>query len=317
MNDARKLRITRMALEAEGVLSLRFSDPSGEPLPSWEPGSHLALNLPLGIVREYSLCSEPDDPTGWTVAVLHEPSSRGGSEYVHLNLRVGEYLHVEGPRNNFRLEDAPKYQLIAGGIGITPIYAMARELQARGVDWNLLYAGRSAASMAFIDELTALAPDRVRVHADDEAGGPPDLAALLGDKDPETLVYCCGPEPLLNGVEAALGGAEHLRIERFKAPDPIAPPPGGDQPFEIVCAGSGKRVTVPVGTTALDALEAAGFPMPSSCTEGICGTCETKVVAGKPDHRDFLLTDTEKETGDTIFICVSRSLTPELTLVVS
>jgi ferredoxin-NADP reductase len=316
-NDSRQLRVSQMTWEAEGVLSVRFNDPSGAELPTWEPGAHLALHLPNGIVREFSLCSDPEDRTGWTVAVLREPSSRGGSAYVHLELRVGDVITVEGPRNNFRLESANKYLLVAGGIGITPILAMARDLERRGADWSMLYAGRSGATMAFVDELASLARDKVTLHADDEAGGPPVLVDVLAAVDEDTLVYCCGPEPLLKGVEAALPDAGCLRLERFKAPEPVAPPEGGDQPFDIVCAGSGTRVHVPVGTTALAALDAAGFDMPSSCTEGICGTCETKVLAGTVDHRDFLLTDDEKEAQNTMFVCVSRALTPELTLDVS
>lgn len=313
----RQLRVAQMTWEAEGVLSVRFTDPTGGALPGWEPGAHLAVHLPEGIVREFSLCSDPTDHSGWSVAVLREPSSRGGSAYVHLELRVGDLVDVAGPRNNFRLEDAPRYQLVAGGIGITPILAMARELQARGADWSMLYAGRSGHTMAFVDELTALAPDRVRIHADDEAGGPPVLTEVLDGLEPSTLVYCCGPEPLLNGVQEALGDTDTLRLERFKAPEPVAPPPGGDQPFDIVCAGSGQRITVPAGQTALATLEAAGMDVPSSCTEGICGTCETKVLAGAVDHRDFLLSESEKEAGNTMFICVSRALGTELTLDIS
>ncbi|TWP34680.1 PDR/VanB family oxidoreductase [Leekyejoonella antrihumi] len=317
MTEARQLRVAQMTWEAEGVLSVRLADPAGAPLPGWEPGAHLALHLPGGNIREFSLCSDPNDLTGWTVAVLREPSSRGGSAYVHLQLRVGDLVSVDGPRNNFRLEDAPRYQLIAGGIGITPILAMARELESRGADWSMLYAGRSGQTMAFVDELRCLAPGRVRIHADDSAGGPPALSEVLEDNDTRTLVYCCGPEPLITGVEQALTDPQMLRIERFKAPEPIAPPAGGDQPFDIICAGSGARVHVPVDTTALAALEDAGCDVPSSCTEGICGTCETKVLAGTVDHRDFLLSDSEKEAGDTMFICVSRALTAELTLDIS
>jgi ferredoxin-NADP reductase len=319
--DSRELRVTAMTWEAEGVLSVRLTDPAGADLPAWEPGAHLALHLPNGIVREFSLCSDPEDRSGWTVAVLREPSSRGGSAYVHLELRPGDLITVDGPRNNFRLEPAQKYLLVAGGIGITPILAMARDLERRGADWSMLYAGRSGATMAFVDELTELAGDRfddkVRLHADDRAGGPPKLAEVLDPVGPGSLVDCCGPEPLLKGVEEGLADAGCLRLERFKAPEPVAPPEGGDQPFDIICAGSGKRVHVAVGTTALDALEQAGFDMPSSCTEGICGTCETKVLAGTVDHRDFLLTDDEKEAQNTMFVCVSRALTPELTLDVS
>jgi ferredoxin-NADP reductase len=316
-DDSREVRVSQMTWEAEGVLSVRFTDPAGADLPSWEPGAHLTLHLPNGLVREFSLCGDSEDRSSWTVAVLREPSSRGGSAYVHLELRPGDLITVDGPRNNFRLEPAAKYLLVAGGIGVTPILAMARDLQRRGEDWTMFYAGRSGSTMAFVEDLHQLAGDRITVHADDLAGGPPVLAGVLDRVDADTLVYCCGPEPLLEGVQEGLADPACLRLERFKAPEPVAPPEGGDQSFDIVCAGSGKRVHVPVDTTALEALEQSGFAMPSSCTEGICGTCETKVLAGTVDHRDFLLTDDEREAQNTMFVCVSRALTDELTLDVS
>jgi len=310
---SRSLRVTQMTWEAEGVLSLRLTDPSGDPLPAWEPGAHVTLRLADGIAREYSLCSRPDDTTGWTVAVLREPASRGGSSHVHERLRVGEIITVDGPGNNFALEPAAGYVLVAGGIGITPILAMARELHRRGADWRLLYAGRSRPGMAFLDELLALDPDRVAVHEDDVAGGPPELEKALGDVGPGTLVYCCGPEPMLRTAEESLPDPACLRIERFKAPEPVVRA-DGDAPFDIVCERSGARVTVPADTSALAALAGAGIDVPSSCTEGICGTCETRVLAGAVDHRDYLLTDDERAAGTAMFICVSRAAGPEITL---
>ncbi|MBO9520646.1 MAG: oxidoreductase [Nocardioidaceae bacterium] len=307
------VRVTQLTWEADGVLAVRFRDARGGTLPSWEPGAHLTVHLPNGLAREYSLCSDPADPDGWTVAVLDEADSRGGSRYVHATLRPGDLVRVSGPRNSFALEPAEHYRLVAGGIGITPILAMARELARRGADWQLLYAGRSAASMAFTEELLALGPDRVRLHADDQAGGPPDLAALLAGPEPGTLVYACGPEPLLAAVAAVLDDPGTLRLERFKAPAPVAHD-GPDQPFEIVCRASGRVVRVPAGSTALAALAEAGIDVPSSCTEGICGTCETKVLAGRVDHRDYLLTESEKHAGNVMFVCVSRALDPEITL---
>lgn len=202
----RELRISQLSWEAEGVVSLRLVDPSGAVLPSWEPGAHVVLHLPNGVSREYSLCSEPLDNTGWTVAVLREPASRGGSLFVHERLRVGEIIKVDGPRNNFRLESAGGYCMIAGGVGITPILPMVRKLHADGADWRLLYAGRSRKSMAFVSDLESLDRERVTFHADDLAGGQPDLTAAMDLLEPPTLVYCCGPEPLIRAVGDALGG---------------------------------------------------------------------------------------------------------------
>lgn len=308
-----ELRVTQLTWEADGVLSVRLGDPAGSALPPWKPGAHLTLHLPNGVAREFSLCSDPDDRTSWTVAVLDEPASRGGSRYVHRELRPGDLLEVSGPRNKFDLEPADHYLLIAGGIGITPVLAMARELERRGADWMLLYAGRSAASMAFTEELVTIAPDRVRIHADDRAGGPPELSSLLGTTAPGTLTYVCGPEPLIEAVSLAIPDPASLRMERFRAPQ--APPRAGtDGSFDIICHASGGVVHVPAGTTALAALESAGKNVPSSCTEGICGTCETKVIAGRVDHRDYVLTEAEKSVGDVMFICVSRALDAEITL---
>ena len=168
---ARTLRVQQKTWESDGVTSVTFADPSGAQLAPWQPGSHLSLHLPNGLVREYSLCSDPLDSTSWTVAVLRTPDSRGGSQLVHEGLPVGALLKVEGPRNNFALEDAGRYVLVAGGIGITPIISMARQLHAAGADWSLLYTGRSRATMAFLPEIGTLPQDRITIHADDEANG--------------------------------------------------------------------------------------------------------------------------------------------------
>ncbi|MGI6873048.1 PDR/VanB family oxidoreductase [Amycolatopsis sp. 3B14] len=305
----RTVRVHQSTWLADGVVRVELRDPVGAALPAWEPGAHLSLHLPNGLVREYSLCGDPADGHSWTVAVLREPSSRGGSAWVHERLTPGTLIEVDGPRNNFALEDAPRHLLIAGGIGITPLLAMANTLQQRGSDWSMLYCGRSRSSMAFLADLPA---DRVRVHADDERGGPPDLAAELTGLRPGTLVYCCGPEPLIAAVEAALPDASILRVERFRAPTTAPATP--DESFDVVCGGSGRRIPVPAGVSILDALAGAGVSVPNSCREGVCGTCETKVLAGEPEHRDFLLSDDEKAAGGTMLICVSRSRSAELVL---
>lgn len=308
----RTVRVHRTTWLAEGVVQLEFRDPTGADLPGWEPGAHLSLRLGNGVVREYSLCGDPDDRRGWTVAVLREPNSRGGSAWVHERLTAGTPVEVDGPRNDFPLEPAARHLLVAGGIGVTPLRPMAARLAAAGADWRMLYCGRSRANMAFLDELVELGGDRVRVHADDEHGGPPELAAELAALEPGTLVHCCGPEPLLAAVESALPETAELRVERFRAPEPVASTEDGS--FEVVCASSGVRVPVEPGTTVLDALAAAGVEVPSSCREGVCGTCETKVVGGRVDHRDHVLGPAEREAGDTMMICVSRCRSAELVL---
>ncbi|MFD7922111.1 PDR/VanB family oxidoreductase [Streptomyces sp. NPDC059740] len=299
-----------MTWEAEGVLALDLVHPEGKPLPGWAPGAHLDVHVG-GRVRQYSLCGDPHDTGGYRVAVLDEPASRGGSRYVHTTLRPGQTVHVTGPRNHFALEDADSYVFLAGGIGITPILAMAREAARTGKPYSLVHGGRSRASMAFGAELTALQGGSVQLWPQDEHGHI-DLAAALAGLSPGTLVYCCGPEPLLTAV-AELCPAAQLRIERFTAPTTPAPD-GTDTAFEVECRTSGVRVTVDAGTSVLDAVADAGVSVPSSCREGICGTCETRVLAGTPDHRDFLLSDAEQEAGDTMMICVSRCAAGPLVL---
>ncbi|MHA6803809.1 PDR/VanB family oxidoreductase [Salinifilum ghardaiensis] len=310
---ARTVRVHRTTWLAEGVVQVDFRDPAGDELPRWEPGAHLSLHLGNGLVRQYSLCGDPADGHQWTVAVLREPESRGGSAWVHERLTAGTLLEVDGPQNNFALETAERHLLIAGGIGVTPLRAMAEELDRKGADWRVLYCGRSRSSMAFLDDLVGLCGERIRVHADDEHGGPPELAAELADLPPATLVHCCGPEPLISAVEAALPDPSMLRVERFHAPETSQSAADGES-FEVVCASSGARVPVGAGRSVLDAVGEAGVAVPSSCREGVCGTCETKVLSGRPDHRDFVLSPAEQESGNTMMICVSRCSSAELVL---
>jgi ferredoxin-NADP reductase len=309
----RTLRVQQKTWEADGVISVTFADPSGAQLPAWEPGAHLALHLPNGLVREYSLCSDPSDRSRWTVAVLRTPDSRGGSTHIHDLLPVGGLLEVEGPRQNFALDTAARHILVAGGIGITPILSMVRTLHRDGANWTLLYTGRSRSTMAFLDEIDSLPAERVTIHADDAAAGRyPDLAGLLGDIDADTVAYCCGPEALMAACRDALPDPGQLRIERFKAPEPIAT--GEDTAFDVILAGSGRRIPVGPEVSVLSALQNAGVPVESSCTEGICGTCEVGVVKGDVEHRDFLLSPEEQQTGGTMFVCVSRCRSAELVL---
>ncbi|WP_216895301.1 PDR/VanB family oxidoreductase [Nocardia alni] len=314
-NSTRALRVQQKSWEAEGVTAITLVDPAGADLPGWEPGAHLALHLPNGMVREYSLCSDPADARRWTVAVLRKPDSRGGSSHIHDALPVGALIDVDGPRNAFSLEqDAAEHILVAGGIGITPIISMVRCLERQGRRWRLLYTGRSRSTMAFLDEITELPADRVTVHADDEADGAyPDIAGLLAHLPPTALVYCCGPEPLMTACGAALTDPTRIRLERFKAPE-SATATEMNAEFDVVIATTGQRVHVDASTSVLDALEAAGIPMASSCTEGICGTCEVAVVRGDIDHRDFVLGSGEQASGTTMLPCVSRCRSAELVL---
>jgi ferredoxin-NADP reductase len=311
------LVLQRRQSAADGVVTLEFTDPDGGDLPSWEPGAHIDLLLTEELTRQYSLFSDPTDPTVWRVGVLLDPQSRGGSKFVHENLVDGATVRVRGPRNHFQLVQAPAYLFIAGGIGITPIMTMVRAAQQAGADWSLVYLGRSRATMAFAEELEASYGSRVTVWADDEKEALFELGSVLGAPREETLVYCCGPEGLLTAVEQ---GCSHwpegsLHIERFaaKAPSPEQAAAALES-FAVVCQRSGVTVEVSGEGSILEALEDADIPILSSCLEGVCGTCEATVLEGIPDHRDSMLSDAERASNKVILTCVSRSCSERLVL---
>jgi ferredoxin-NADP reductase len=310
------LIVRRRSTPADGVVVLDLAHPGSQDLPHWQPGAHIDLVLEDGLARQYSLCGGPRDPGVWRVGVLLDPNSRGGSRYVHENLAEGVTVRVRGPRNHFPLVDAPRYRFIAGGIGITPIAAMIEAVHQSGSDWTLLYGGRTKASMAFADELAERYSDRVTVWPQDERGLL-DLESLLKDPEHDTLVYCCGPEPLLAAVEqhCAQWPTGTLHIERFAAKAPSAEQAAGalDQ-FELVCQRSGITLEITADKSILETLEEADIPIMASCYEGVCGTCEARVLEGTPDHRDSMLTEPEKAAGEVMLVCVSRSRTERLVL---
>ncbi|MFE9679820.1 PDR/VanB family oxidoreductase [Streptomyces sp. NPDC006285] len=301
-----QLVVERRELAAGGVLVLTLRHPLGEALPAWEPGAHIDVVLGPDLERQYSLCGDPADRHEWRVAVLRETDGRGGSAHVHEQVQAGRKVRVRGPRNHFALRPSPRYRFVAGGIGITPILPMLAAAEAAGADWTLLYGGRTRGSMAFTGELERYG-DRVRLAPQDESGLL-DLASVLGTPEPDTLVYCCGPGSLLDAVEERCAGwpAGSLHVERFQPKEAEAQEAGGDTEFEVVLRRSGRTLTVPADASVLDTVLEAGVDALYSCTEGTCGTCETQVLEGTPDHRDSVLTDEERETGDLMFICVSR-----------
>jgi ferredoxin-NADP reductase len=307
------LQVASRTEGAEGVVVLELRDPSGADLPAWAPGAHLDLELPNGLTRQYSLCGDPNDRSVWRIGVLREPEGRGGSAYVHDELTEGVQIDVRGPRNNFPLVDSPHYVFIAGGIGITPILPMMAAADAAGAEWELHYGGRSRRSMSFLESMEELTGTRVTVHPQDEVGLI-DLEAILGTPRPDTVVYCCGPEPLLQAVEkqCVTWPAGALHVERFSPKEFGEPLLQGA--FEVELATSGMTLTVPPDKSILEVVEEAGVPVLSSCQEGTCGTCETPVLEGEVDHRDSLLTPAEQEANDTMFICVSRAACPKLVL---
>ncbi|MCZ4587594.1 PDR/VanB family oxidoreductase [Rhodococcus opacus] len=298
---------------ADGVMLLQLRHADGVALPRWSPGAHIDVILTPELTRQYSLCGDPADESTWQIAVLREPDGRGGSQFVHDKIALGDTVEVRGPRNHFELESAPRYLFIAGGIGVTPIKTMAARAEAEGAEWTLTYGGRSRASMAFLDELTAHFGDRVTIHPQDEKGLI-DLDSLLGTARADTLVYCCGPAPLLDAVNE---GCEHwasgsLHIERFSAKTLTEPDFTGV--FEVELATTGKTIEVQPDETILDAVTAAGVQVLSSCREGTCGTCETVVLDGEVEHRDALLSEDEQASNETMMICVSRARCPRLVL---
>ncbi|MFD0006623.1 PDR/VanB family oxidoreductase [Streptomyces sp. NPDC127178] len=292
---ALRLLVTSHEEVAEGVVQLRLE---GHDLPRWEPGAHLDVVLPSGLVRQYSLCGDPEDTSSYTVATRLVPDGRGGSREVHEQVREGMELEVRGPRNRFPLVAAPSYVFVAGGIGITPILPMLRALRD-GVEWRLLYCGRDRASMPFLEEIEKLGGgDRVTV-----VEGPPDLGVVLAEVPDRAAVYCCGPEGLMAAVEERFPG---VHLERFA----LRSSAGGA--FEVELRRSGRTLTVPADSTVLAAVRAQLPDTAYSCEQGFCGTCQQRVLEGEVDHRDELLTDAER--SDSMLICVSRARGDRLVL---
>ncbi|MEU6380841.1 PDR/VanB family oxidoreductase [Streptomyces sp. NPDC046909] len=290
---SRALRLLVASREevADGVVQLRLE---GRDLPRWEPGAHLDLVLPSGLVRQYSLCGDPSDTSSYTVATRLVADGRGGSREVHDQIAEGMELEVRGPRNRFPLVDAESYVFVAGGIGITPILSMVRSLPD-GARWRLLYCGRSRESMPFLKELEALEQVTVAV-------GAPELGAL--DVPEGAAVYCCGPEGLMAAVEERF---PQVHLERFT---PRATAPGAA--FELELRRSGRTLTVPADSSVLAAVRKELPDTLYSCEQGFCGTCQQRVLEGEVDHRDELLTDAER--ADSMLICVSRARSERIVL---
>lgn len=293
----------RMVAEATRELVLRTDD---EALPGWTPGAHVDVQLPDGSKRSYSLI---DSAGGWAapgayrLGVRLETGGKGGSQHMHA-LASGDRLRVSAPKNGFALDvsKAPAL-LVAGGIGITPLVSMAAALTAQGRDWRMIHAARHRGAVAFSGELPA---DRVTWHLDDVAGGPADLGPVLGAAAPGTHLYVCGPRPMIDAARAHAEAAgftpDRIHFELFEA----AAPEAGDQPFEVEINDS-RVFTVPAGQTILQVLEAGGVDIMYDCRRGDCGICRTDVRAGTPDHRDVVLSQSERDSGKVMQICVSRA----------
>jgi len=304
----RQLRVERRRVLAEGVVELVLA--SDTDLPEWGPGAHVDLVLSPTLVRQYSLCGDPADRRRFVIGVLRDPHSRGGSAQVHDELVEGHQVTVRAPRNHFSLQPSPRYVFIAGGIGITPILAMITAAERAGADWRLLYGGRQRASMAYLDALARYG-DHVHVQPEDEAGRL-DIGAVLDRPAADTLIYCCGPEPLLDAVQARASAwpAGSLHLERFNVTEIDH---STDIEFEVVFERSGVTATVPAGVSILDVAIAHDVFVLRSCSEGICGTCETVLLDGEPEHRDSVLSDEDRDCGS-FMPCVSRCTSARLVL---
>lgn len=307
MNSSTHLTVLvhTIRLEAQGIVSVEFRSPEGEDLPPFSAGAHIDLYLPNGLVRSYSLFNPPTERHRYVVGVLNDRNSRGGSRYVHEQLRVGSTIQIGLPRNNFELnESAAKSVLLAGGIGITPIFCMYHRLRALGKSVELVYCARTKKEAAFVDRLMA-SDNQIKTHFDDERGGPPNLAELLSNSPNDTHFYCCGPTPMLDTFESTCKelGYANVHIERFAASGDVEP--SQDRGYQVHLAKSGQSINVPAGTSLLDALLEAGVDADYSCREGICGACETVVLDGTPDHRDSVLTESERASNKTMMVCVS------------
>ena len=316
MTNELMLRVARRVEEADGVCSFELVPQDSSALPAFSAGAHIDVHVAPGLIRQYSLSNDPAERDRYRIAVLREPVSRGGSAGMHDSVRAGDVLRVSGPHNHFPLVDAPRSLLLAGGIGVTPLLAMARALHAQDRDFEMHYCGRSASRMAFLDEL-ASAPfaSRVVLHADDVPEQKFDAGRVLSQSSSDTHLYVCGPNGFMDHVletARALGWPEaQLHREYFAG---VATALATDGSFEIRVASTGLSCQVPAGQTVIEVLAAHGVQVPTSCEAGVCGTCLTRVLEGTTDNRDSFLTDAERSANDQFAHCCSLALSPLLVL---
>jgi tetrachlorobenzoquinone reductase len=317
VNAPLNVLLRSITFEADRINSYTLQALDGGPLPAFTAGAHIELQLASDLIRSYSLTNDPAERHRYVIAVKHEVDGRGGSAHVHTRLKVGDVLSISAPHNNFAYDEGEHASVfIAGGIGITPILSMLRHASAIGRRWSLHYASRTRRDAAFLTEIKALATasdSEANIVFDQEAGGAAlDIAAIVARASAGTHLYCCGPLPMLEAFRAATRSRPPptVHLEYF-SPVQEAATAGG---FEVRLAKSGRTVAVAPGKTILDALLDAGFPVSYACGEGTCGTCETRVIEGVPDHRDVYLTDEEHAANRQMMICCSGAKTPLLVL---
>jgi len=309
------LRVSAIRFEAETIRSVELVAADGTALPAFTAGAHLDIELPPDLSRSYSLINPQGETHRYVIAVNRDPNSRGGSAYLCDTLRVGEILKVSPPHNTFPLDEtAALTVLFAGGIGVTPILSMLLRLEELGKPWRLHYAVRNRANAAFLDQILRLEahqPGRVHLHVDDEAGAVMDIAAFVAQQPCEADLYCCGPTPMIDAFAAAAASRpeENVHIERFKGTEGAV-----STGFTVVLNRSKREFSVPAGETIMQVLMDAGMKVPHSCREGVCGTCETRVLEGVPDHKDNLLSPRERASNKVMLICCSGAKTDRLVL---
>ncbi len=311
------VKVNRITQEADDIRAFELVDPEGRLLPMFTAGSHIDVELPNGLMRQYSLSNDPRDVDRYVIAVLREVEGRGGSAIMHDEVKEGVTLNITAPRNNFPIHDnATHHILLAGGIGVTPLLAMARDLAARGASFELHYCTRTPAKTAFKD---AIGSDELKnfIHVHHDNGNPADgldIAALLKDVRAGANVYYCGPTGFMHACEQA---AEHWPLgtvhREFFTVDPDVSF-DDDAAFKIKIKSTGQELDVPADKSIVEVLRDNGFDVETMCEEGICGTCATVLLEGEPDHHDFVLDDEEKARGEFIMVCCSRAKSPSLTL---
>ncbi|MFF3573804.1 PDR/VanB family oxidoreductase [Nocardia jiangxiensis] len=312
------LRIRQVRWEADDIISIELVAPEGDLLPEWEPGAHVDVFLDSGLIRQYSLCGDAGDRSYYRIAVLREREGRGGSAEIHRDVRAGGTMRIGKPRNLFRVPDAVGYLCVAGGVGVTPILSIVRDAHNRNIPVRLVYGGRSSSSMSFVEELQALLPSSAVGLVPQDQRGMIDLEHEIRALPAGWVVCACGPSGMLAALEGVCEQRrvrDRLVVERFSASDSVAAQLAGaeNRAVTVHLEQSGTTVVVAPDESILDTVENMS-PVLSSCREGYCGTCETRVIRGIPEHRDTVLTEEERESNEIMMICVSRAVGDELTL---
>ena len=311
-----EVALTDITAVARDTNLYTFARPDGGALPAYKPGAHIDIHIPNGLVRQFSLLNPADNPQSYVVGIKRDAQSRGGSRYIFDEMRVGHTVKISAPRNNFPLvENAEHVVLVAGGIGITPIWCMAQQLAAQNRSWKLYYSCRSRADMAFLDTLEKCAPESVHLHFDDEADGKfLDLTSVFATAPQNAHFYCCGPNPMLKAFEAAAAShpSSNVHVEYFTPKEEAASGTLGG--FWVELARSGEEYFIPEGRKILEVLYEAGIDVDYSCELGICGECVTRVISGIPEHHDSVLSEEEQASNEKVMICCAGCKSERLVL---